>query len=70
MPGTIVLPFGTEPNHHTWLHAECWAAWRNSREAEAIGALATVGIFNSARPASRAVTTACRVFQRQVHSSQ
>jgi len=44
MPGTIVLPFGTEPNHHTWLHAECWPAWRNSREAEAVAALAAMGV--------------------------
>jgi hypothetical protein len=22
-----VLPFGTEPGTHTWLHAECWLAW-------------------------------------------
>lgn len=23
-PGAVVLPFGTEPGTHTWLHAECW----------------------------------------------
>jgi hypothetical protein len=44
MPGAIVLPFGTEPGHHTWLHAECWPAWRDSREADAVAALAAMGV--------------------------
>jgi hypothetical protein len=35
----VVLPFGTRPGAHTWLHSECWSAWRLSREADAIVAL-------------------------------
>ena len=38
-PGTVILPFGTEPGTHTWLHAECWPAWRQARRAEALAAL-------------------------------
>jgi hypothetical protein len=39
-PGAVVLPFGTEPDTHTWLHAECWPAWQQWRRAEAACALA------------------------------
>ena len=35
----MVVPFGTEPATHTWLHAECWPAWHLARRAEAIAAL-------------------------------
>jgi hypothetical protein len=35
----VVLPFGTEPGTHAWLHAECWPAWHEARRAEAIAAL-------------------------------
>jgi hypothetical protein len=40
-PAAVVLPFGSEPGEHVWLHAECWAAWYHSRRAEAIAALGT-----------------------------
>jgi hypothetical protein len=39
----VVLPFGTEPGTHTWLHAECWPAWHRARRAEAIAALQAMG---------------------------
>jgi hypothetical protein len=26
-----VLPYGTEPGTHIWLHAECWPAWQEVR---------------------------------------
>jgi hypothetical protein len=42
--GTIVLPFGTEPESHTWLHAECWTDWHRARKVEAIAALKVQGI--------------------------
>jgi hypothetical protein len=42
-PGAVVLPFGTEPNTHTWLHAECWPAWHKARRAQAIVALKANG---------------------------
>jgi hypothetical protein len=31
----VVLPFGTEPGTHTWLHPECWPAWHQARRDEA-----------------------------------
>jgi hypothetical protein len=44
LPGAVVLPFGTEPGTHTWLHAECWPAWHQARRADAIAALSAMGI--------------------------
>jgi hypothetical protein len=38
-PSAMVLPFGTEPGTHAWLHAECWPAWHEARRAEASAAL-------------------------------
>jgi hypothetical protein len=40
LPSTVVLPFGTEPETHTWLHSECWPDWHRARMAEAAKALA------------------------------
>ena len=40
----VVLPFGTEPGTHTWLHAECWSNWHRARKTNAIAALGTMGI--------------------------
>ena len=39
-----LLPFGTEPTGHAWLHSRCWAAWHAGRKAEAVAALSTFGI--------------------------
>jgi hypothetical protein len=39
-----LLPFGTEPTGHAWLHSRCWDAWHASRKAEAVAALSTFGI--------------------------
>ena len=39
-----VLPFGTESAGHAWLHGRCWPAWHAVREAEAVAALAAMGI--------------------------
>jgi hypothetical protein len=48
-PGAVVLPFGTEPGTHTWLHSECWPAWQKVRRADAVAALrATDPTFNEA----------------------
>ena len=41
---TVVLPFGTEPGTHTWLHPECWPEWRNVRRNQALEALTRNGI--------------------------
>jgi hypothetical protein len=40
-----LLPFGVEPTGHAWLHSRCWRAWSASREGEAVGALARMGIL-------------------------
>jgi hypothetical protein len=42
LPSTVVLPFGTEPETHTWLHSECWPDWHRARMAEAAKALKPV----------------------------
>jgi hypothetical protein len=39
-----LLPFGTEPTGHAWLHSRCWPAWHAARKADAIAALAAMGI--------------------------
>ena len=39
-----LLPFGTDTSGHAWLHGACWPAWYRSREAEAVVALAAMGI--------------------------
>jgi hypothetical protein len=39
-----LLPFGNEPAGHAWLHSRCWASWRAGRKAEAVAALAKMGI--------------------------
>ena len=39
-----VVPFGTEPGTHTWLHRECWSAWRKMRPFHAKEALTRMGI--------------------------
>jgi hypothetical protein len=43
-PYDALLPFGTEPAGHAWLHSSCWDAWHASRKAEAVAALSTFGI--------------------------
>jgi len=39
-----VLPYGVEPGTYTWLHAECWPAWQDTRRSQASEALARMGI--------------------------
>ena len=38
-----VLPYGTEPGTHIWLHAECWPAWHQVRRSQATEALMRMG---------------------------
>ena len=40
----VVLPYGTEPGTHIWLHAECWPEWQKIRRSQAREALARMGI--------------------------
>jgi len=39
-----LLPFGVEPIGYAWLHSRCWLAWHARRKAEAVAALAAMGI--------------------------
>jgi hypothetical protein len=40
----VLLPFGVEPTGHAWLHNGCWRPWRDSREREAVAALAVLTV--------------------------
>ena len=40
----VVLPYGTEPGTHIWLHPECWPAWQEVRRSQARDALDRMGI--------------------------
>jgi hypothetical protein len=42
--GAVVVPYGTEPGTHAWLHTECWPAWQEFRRSQAREALARMGI--------------------------
>ena len=48
-PSVVVLPFGTEPGTHAWLHAECWPAWHQARRAGAVAALQATGLLDQPR---------------------
>ena len=41
-----VVPFGTEPGTHIWLHAQCWTEWQKMRRSQAREALNRMGIGN------------------------
>jgi hypothetical protein len=43
-----LLPYGSEPTGHAWLHSRCWPAWHARRKAEAVAALKAMGITQSA----------------------
>ena len=40
----VVLPYGTEPGTHIWLHSYCWIEWRKMRRSQAEDALNRLGI--------------------------
>jgi hypothetical protein len=42
--GAVVVPYGTEPGTHAWLHAECWPAWHEFRRSHAQKTLMRMGI--------------------------
>jgi hypothetical protein len=44
MVGSVVLPFGSEPGTHAWLHTACWQAWHQARRVAAVAALSSMGI--------------------------
>jgi hypothetical protein len=43
-----LLPFGTESGGHAWLHSGCSSAWHSARKADALAALAVMGISQPA----------------------
>lgn len=43
-PDDPLLPFGTEPGSHAWLHSACWPEWYRAREARARAALSSMGV--------------------------
>ena len=34
-----LLPYGTEPTGHAWLHPRCWEIWHAKRKAKAVATL-------------------------------
>jgi hypothetical protein len=42
--GAVIVPYGTQPGTHAWLHAECWPAWHEDRRSHAQQALMRMGI--------------------------
>lgn len=52
-PNVVVLPFGTEPGTHAWLHTECWRPWHQARRAEAVKALSRIGGISDAARSER-----------------
>jgi hypothetical protein len=49
----VVVPFGTEPGMHAWLHPGCWPAWYQRRREEAVLALTGMGITMGTNPAKQ-----------------
>lgn len=43
----IVLPFGTEPGIHVWLHAQRWTEWQKMRRSHAEETLNQMDLVNS-----------------------
>jgi hypothetical protein len=43
-PNAPILPYGTEPRTHAWLHAQCWTGWQEDRRTHAIQALIVIGL--------------------------
>lgn len=39
-----LLPYGTEPNDHVWLHSRCWLAWYETGKAQAVARLVALGL--------------------------
>ncbi|MCA1382691.1 MULTISPECIES: hypothetical protein [unclassified Bradyrhizobium] len=37
-----LVPFGTEPSGHVWLHSRCWVAWHGNRKAMAAAVLSAI----------------------------
>jgi hypothetical protein len=50
-PEAMVVPFGTEPGTHTWLHAECWGSWHAARRAQALVAVSAAPIEQAGQSA-------------------
>ena len=44
-----VVPYGTNPASHAWLHPGCWDAWHRKRHRKARSSLKGIGIFEVSR---------------------
>jgi hypothetical protein len=51
--GPGIVPFGTEPGSHAWLHGECWRPWHQARRDEAVKAIRRIGNLADAAPSAR-----------------
>jgi hypothetical protein len=60
-PDAWLLPIGVG-NTHTWLHSECWNAWRERRRSQAIATFAEAGI-TSLTPIARSAVQSSRLDQ-------
>jgi hypothetical protein len=49
---SVLLPFGVESAGHAWLHSNCWRPWHEQRIADAVAALAEMGMKPSGRTMS------------------
>jgi hypothetical protein len=38
-PNSVILPHGTEPGTHAWIHRACWEDWFAARRAKAAKAI-------------------------------
>jgi hypothetical protein len=50
----MLLPFGTEPETHTWLHSGCWASWHAAHRAQALAAVCAMPIEQASQSAPQA----------------
>jgi hypothetical protein len=60
-----LLPYGIELTGHAWLHSRCWSPWYADRKAQAIAALAAMGITAGTCGSDRAPLARTRMSERQ-----
>jgi hypothetical protein len=66
--GAVVVPYGTEPGTHAWLHPECWPAWHELRRSRAREALARMGISADACSVSGAGSPSVKEAPQQLRT--
>jgi hypothetical protein len=60
-----LLPYGIELTGRAWLHSPCWSLWYADRKAQAIAALAAMGITAGTCGSDRAPLARTRMSERQ-----